>query len=253
MREIKPEELIQTLLDGAPGEDFEFIKTLPSGERVKTRYRLQVLRVDENHQALRAAQEYAKTLGEHKDYGDLYREAQAVELLAIAMRHTEKRDRPDGTSYYPRVFVTSKQLRDSFNESEMSVLLNCYQIAKSKHSSSQGLEEEEAETWIARLSDPLQGPFHLSQLDSLHWPGCILLLAGIARDLCQAAGVPLSISQATLESDQPSSPTDTGSSTGQPSASSIQDPTTELGPAFILTKEQAREILEKRKRKPDQG
>jgi hypothetical protein len=249
LREIQPEELILTLLDGAPTKIWDFTKILPSGERAKTQVRLRVLRVEENLQALQSAQEVAKEKGELGGYGDIYKEAQAYEVLQRALCHVKKRTRPDGTEYYPPIFTDARQLRSSFNESEIAVLLNCYDVTKSIFSALEGLEEREAETWIARLSDPLQGPFFLSQLDSRHWPACIVLLAGIARDLYQRAGLPLPSLQPTSASDPESSTADTGSSTQQPSASPMDDEEVTVTPGELLTKAQARALAAKTRKK----
>lgn len=250
LREIKAEELVLTLLDGAPTKVWQFTKILPSGERAKTQIRLRVLRVEENLQALQAAQEVAKEKGELGGYGDIYKEAQCYEVLQRSLCHVAKRTRPDGTEYYPPVFTESRQLRASFNESEIAVLLNCYDITKAEYSALEGLEEREAEMWIARLSDPLQGPFFLSQLDSRHWPACISLLAGVARDLYQRAGLQLPSLLLTSASVPESSTEDTGSSSSQPSASSTGDEEeVVVTPGELLTKEQARAMAKKTRKK----
>jgi hypothetical protein len=246
-KEIKPEELIQTLLEGAPSKEFDFVKFQPDGSKTTTKIRMRYLRAEESLKALKAAQDVAKELGELQGYGDIYREAQAYEILRPALCHPEKRTRDDGTSYYPALFTDTRQIRASFNEGEISVLLNCYNITKSLFSSLEGLDE--AETWIARLSDPLKGPFYLSQLDSHHYPACILMLAKIAADLYRSAGLPLPSLDDTSASDQPSSTPPTGSSGEQPSASSTE-PDLELGPDKILTADEARELVAKR-RKPE--
>lgn len=249
LKEIKPEELILTYLDGAPGETFDFVRVMPDGKRAKTKVRLQYQRAEHSMSALKAAQDHAKERGELEGYGDIYRESQAYELLRLALRHPEKSALPDGTQHYPPLFTDTRQVRLSFTESEIAVLLNCYQIVKSKYSALESLDEQDAEVLIAKLSDPLRGPFFLSQLDSLHWPGCILLLAGIVRDLYQAAGLQLPSLDSSSGSTQETSTAATGSSGEQPSASSTQDPTTEIGPGALLTKEQAREIVNRRQKK----
>jgi len=247
MKQIKPEETIATLLDGAPGEDFDFTRVLPSGERTNTRYRLQVLRVEENHHALRDSQKYAKEIGELEGYGDIYREQQAVEIILRSLRHPEKRERGDGTAYYPQVFTDARQVRMSFNETELAVLLNAYQITKAKHGALEGLDQHDAETWIARLSDPLRGPFFQSQLDSLHWPALIALLAAVSRDLYLEAGRTLPSLDDSSESAPASFAAATGPSGEPPSASSTASDVT-VGPEKILTAEEARAIVEERKK-----
>ncbi len=249
MEVIKAEDLILTLLDGAPTKIWNFTKILPSGERATVPVRLRVLRAEENMQALKSAQDVAHAMGELGGYGDIYKEAQCYEVLQRALCHIDKRKRADGTEYYPPVFTDSRQLRSSFNESEIAVLLNCYDVTKAEFSALEGLEEREAEMWIARLSDPLQGPFFLSQLDSRHWPACIALLAGIARDLYLRAGLPLPSLQPTSESNPESSTVATGSSTSQPSASSTDEEEATVTPGELLTKEQARALAKKRKKK----
>jgi hypothetical protein len=248
LREIKAEDLILTLLDGAPTKVWNFTKILPSGERVLTKVRLRVLRVEENLEAIRDAQTLAKEKGELGGYGDIYKEAQAYEVLQRALCHVEKRRRPDQSEYYPPLFTDSRQLRSSFNESEIAVLLNAYEATKAEYSALEGLEEREAEMWIARLSDPLQGPFHLSQLDSRHWPGCILLLAGMCRDLYQQAGLRLPSLEPTSESVPESSTMDTGSSTEQPSASSTDAEPVAVQAGELLTRDQARALAKKNRK-----
>jgi hypothetical protein len=247
LREIPPEELILTLLDGAPTKLWKFEKYLPSGEKVVSTIRLKVLRGEENLQALAASQEVAKEKGELGGYGDIYKEAQAYEVLQRALCHVNKRTRGDGTEYYPPVFTDSRQLRMSFNESEIAVLLNCYDITKAEYSALEGLEEREAELWIARFSDPLQGPLSLSQLDSRHWPACIYLLAGIARDCYREAGRPLPSLLGSSESSPENSAQDTGSSTAPPSASSTDaSEQVQVTAGELLTREQARALARKK-------
>lgn len=243
MREIPATELICSLLDGAPTKIFDFVKVQSTGERTVTKIRLRVLRIEENHMALRSAQAYAKS-GELEGYGDIYREAQAVEVLARALCHVEKHARPDGTDYYPPLFTDARQLRASFNEVEMSVLLNCYQIVKSEYGALETLDEHDAETWIGRLSDKLKGPFWLSQLDSLHWPGQIFLLAQQVKALREEVGRPLSTSPDSSESDRENSTSLTGDSSLQPSASS-DDSDEPIEAGALLTRDQARARVNK--------
>lgn len=239
MREIPATELIRSLLDGAPTKVFDFVKVQPSGERTVTKIRLRVLRIEENHNAIESAQAYAKHRKELEGYGDLYREAQAVEILTLALCHVEPHLRPNGDSYFPPLFTDSRQLRASFNEVEMSVLLNCYQIVKSEYGALETLDEQEAETWIGRLSDPLKGPFWLSQLDSLHWPGQIFMLASQVKALLAEVGRPVLTSPPSSESDRAISTSATGDSSSQPLASSDDDDAP-IEAGAILTRDQAR-------------
>jgi hypothetical protein len=240
MREIPASELLRSLLDGAPTKVFDFVKVQPSGERTITKIRLRVLRIEENHNAIRASQAYAKHGGELEGYGDIYREAQAVEVLTLALCHIDKHTRPDGTEYYPPLFTDSRQLRASFNEVEMSVLLNCYQIVKSEYGALETLDEHDSDTWTARLSDELRGPFWLSRLDSLHWPGQIFHLAKQNAALRLELGRPLLISADISASAQPSSTSLIGVSSPRPSASSVDD-AMPIEAGAILTRDEARQ------------
>jgi hypothetical protein len=247
LRKLDASELVKTLFDGAPGMDWELEKAMPNGERVLVPYRMQVLRVEENIDAIKCAQDYAKGKGELAEYGDIYREAQVYEILRRAVRHQEKREREDGTSYYPFVWVETSQLRSSLNEMEMAALLNAYQITKSHFGSVDGLDAHDSESWIARLSDPLKGPVSLSQLDSLHLPGMVLHLARVCRSLYEELGRELPSLEPSSDSAQESSTGSIGSSGSPPSASSTPNDLTTLGDR-ILTRDEALEIAKKRRR-----
>jgi hypothetical protein len=243
VEEVDPSVLVGTLLDGAPGQEFEIFHWLPDGKKVKTRVWLQMQRGEENTQALIDAQKSAKERGELQGYGDVYRESQAVEILQRAIRRPEKHTRPDGTSFHPHIFTDPYQLRCSMTEPAMAVLLNCYEIVKAKYGATESLEEREAETWIARMSDPLRGPFFLAQLDSRHWPGLISLLAGMLRDLYQRHGLPLPNSDGIWDSDQENSSSDTGTSGELPTASSMDDPDIEIPNDRQLSRDDARTLV----------
>jgi hypothetical protein len=246
-RTIKPEEDVATILGGALGLDWDLVKPLPTGERVRVPYRMQVLTSAENVAALKAAQETAKTVGELGDYGEIYKEAQAHEVLLRAMRHREPRERADNTSYHPPIFVDGSQLRESLNEMDMAALLNAYEITKRHFSIIEGLEEHDTESWIARLSDPLKGFFHLSQLDSRHWPSLVWLLANTCRDLLQELGRELPSLQPSTDSAPATSEASTGSSGEPPSASTTASPETTVLGDKQLTREEAEEIARKRR------
>lgn len=245
-----PHELVRSILDGGPSDVFDFVRVLPNGTRKNIPVRVQLLSVEENHAALIAAQDYAKKRGEiPKDYGDVYREAQAVELLARALRHVEKRERPDGTSYYPPLFVSSQQLRASFNEPEMAQCLNMYELVKAKFGAIEGFAEEDLDVWVERLREPLAGPFFLSRLDSTHWPELIYSLARRVWSLYEVLGQTPSSSLDTSESDLSSSGAGTTSFTELPSASSSEGES--LPTDHLLTRDEAREIIAKRPRHPE--
>lgn len=249
MREVSAVDIVgKYLTEGGPSDVFDFVRCLPDGERVKTQLRLQLLSCEDDLTALRAAQATAKANGETGDYGDIYKEAQAHEVLLRAVRAVEQHEHTDAnkTKYYPQLCVSTPHLRKAFNAAEMAVLLNCYQIVKAKYGPLESLEKEDAETWVARLSDPLRGPFFLSQLDSLHWPGLIVLLAEMCRDLYQAAGLQLPSLEPTSASPPEASTSDIGSSGEQLSVSSTQDPELKVPVGELLTRDQAAELLRKR-------
>jgi hypothetical protein len=241
--------MISTLLEGGPSLPWKLQKKKADGTVIEIPYRMKVLRAEENLSALKDAQDTAKARGEVQGYGDIYKEAQAHEVLRRAICHPEKRDRPDGSSYYPPVFVETSQLRESLTELEMAALLNAYEITKSTFAVVEGLEAHDAESWIARLSDALRGPFSLSQLDSAHWPALILLLARVCAGLYQELGRPLPSSGPTSASAPESSTSSTGSSGPPPSASTTESDgePIEVGSETLLTADEARELVAKRK------
>lgn len=246
-RQISPNEVVATLLCGQPGMDWDLEKVLPSGEHVSIPYRMQIIATDDSLGALKDAQTSAKDRGELEGYGDIYKESQAHELLVRAMRHREQRELPDGTKYYPPIFVETRQLRQALTELEMAALLNAYEITKSMFAVVEGLEAHDAESWIARLSDPLKGPFELARLDSLHWRPCILMLAQVARRLLEESGQSLPSLEPTSESDPDSSTSSTGSSGPPPSASSTGADPVQVPGDRLISKDEAAAILKQRK------
>lgn len=248
MREISATEMVAKYLKGAPSEVFDFVRVMPNGERVLIKIRVQLQRAEDNIQALVEAQNTARAKKETEGYGDIYKESQAHELLARALRATEVHALADDPNFYPPLFVSAAHLRTAFTESELAVLLNCYHIVKAKYGPLELLEKEDAETWIARLSDPLRGPFFLSQLDSLHWPGLIFLLATVARDLYQSAGLELPTLDVSSGSPSEDSTEDTGSSGAPPLVSSTQDPELKVPTGKLLTAEEAAEFVKARKK-----
>jgi hypothetical protein len=240
MQEFDPSELIQTLLDSAPGDEFWFER---GGKRGKVR--VQLLRIDEDHQVLAEAQKYAKDMGETpKEYGDLYRNAQAVGLVARCLRHTQKRQRADGTEYYPPLFVDEKTLRQSFTEAEIAQVLNMYELVKAKFGAVKHFSEEDLEAWAARLGDTLRGAYFLPLLDSSQWPELILSLAQQVCALRESLGRPLPSWQDTFESTRESSDTGTGSFSELPSAAS-SDQSVELPTDKLLDKASAAKLAKK--------
>jgi len=239
MREIPASELIRSLLDGVPSKVFDFVRIQEGGEKTVSKIRVKLLRLEENDSVLADSQAHAKHRKESEQYTDIYREAQAVELLTRALCHVDKHTRPDGTSYYPPLFTDSRQVRASFTATELSVLLNCFQIVKSEYGTLETLDEHDADMWTERFSDPLKAPFWLSQLDCNHYPGAILLLAAQVRDLRTEVGRPLSTSPDSSEFNPEISTSDTGISIEQPVASSENDPEP-IKAGELMTQDEAR-------------
>lgn len=217
-------DLLTTLLDCAPGEPFVLRRTTGDGVVKEIPVRLQVLRVDENHAALIAAQLYAKKRGELKEYGDVYREGQAIEILVRALRKPERQDRPDGTHYYPAFFLDSEQLRRALTERELVQCLNAYEITKAKYGSFETLEPDELDLAILKLADGYSGAHFLARLDSSQWPELLIAVARRAAGLLLSAGLIPSDSLDTSESGPASSSTDTTSPSGPPSDTSSVTP-----------------------------
>jgi hypothetical protein len=236
----KASDLVLGLLKGVPSELFSFKKVQADGSVRDYPIRVKLLRLEQNHQVLRDAQAYAKRQGEAPgDYGDIYREAQAVELLTLALCHVEDKTLPDGSSYFPPLFTDAQQLRASFTAPEMAQCLNMYELVKGKYGAIESFREEELELWRERLADTMRGPFFLSLLDSAHWPQLIFALAKEARDLRQQLGLPLSTSLDSLASDPSISTSSTGSFSELPQGQSQNG---ELLPTdHIMTAEEAKE------------
>lgn len=238
------DELVLGLLKGVPTELFKFKKVQPNGSVKDYDVRVKLLRLEQNHQVLKAAQEYAKQQGEAPGtYGDIYREAQAVEMLTLALCRTESNDLPDGTNHYPPLFTDPKQLRASFTAPEMAQCLNMYELVKAKYGAIERFSEDELGLWRDRLADSMRGPFFLSLLDSTHWPQLIFALAQEARDLRLALGLPLSTSLNSSESDPENSSISTGS------FSTLPEGQTETGEALptdhIMTADEAKERVQR--------
>lgn len=237
-------ELVRTLADVAPSDIFEFQKVQPDGTKKPYRVRVQMMRIDEEHQVLQSAQAYAKARGEvPREYGDLYKEGQAVALLTKALRRVDKRDRPDGTFYYPQIFTTEEQLRMSLTQPEMAQCLNMYEIVRAKYGATLHFSDDDLSQWVDRLGDPLRGPFFLSLLDSSHWPNLLLRLAQVVREASAEHQASMN-SPDSSESDPSSSAPGTGSFSSLPSARSIASDEP-LPEGSLLTREQAAELAKR--------
>ncbi len=212
-------ELVRTLLESSPSEILRFVRVGIDGVERSYGVRMRILRSAERIAALCAAQEFAKQHQEdQKQYSDLYKEAQAHEVVARALCHVEPRERPDGTKYFQPVFTSAEQLRQSFTEDEILRCLNMYTLVGAKYGGLMDFNENDVDMWASRLSDAIAGPFFLSRLDSLAWPGLTLSLARRVAELSESLSRPLPNWRVTSESDLSSSDPGTGSFTESSSA-----------------------------------
>lgn len=247
--ELDGAELVSGLMAPSPSAPFVISRIGNDGKRTEHQLRVRVLRASENIACISAAQKFAKANGElGKEYGDVYREAQAHEILTRALCMSQERERSDGTRYYPPVFVTSDQLRDSFTENEIALSLNAYEVVKAQFSCIESWAPEELDLWAARLSDTLLGPFFLSGLDSSHWPAALLSLAQEVRALRESLGRPLPSLRDSSESSLESSESGTGGSTSSPSAVLSGLPG-EVPSQTLLSREAARALVKERRDK----
>lgn len=238
--------LVLELTSPAPSEAFSLFKVKEDGSKVEFRLRMRLLRTEETIAALKEAQEYAQKNGEvSKDYGDIYKESQAVALITRALCRSDMREMPNGMRYYPQLFTSSQQLRASFTENEIAVCLNQYEVTKAKYRCFESFEPEELDKWAARLSDTLLGPLWLGRLDSAHWPALLMSLAQRVRALSESLGLPLSTTDGSSESSQETSPSGTGGST--PSPSVVSSGGEKLPEDRLLTKEEADAIVKQRR------
>lgn len=241
-----PSDLVMELMSPAPSEGFSLFKIKEDGSKVEFKLRVRMLRAEEDIAALKEAQAYAKENAEvSKDYGDIYREAQAVALISRVLCRPEQRELPSGTRYYPQLFTSSAQLRASFTSNEIAVCLNAYEVVKAKYRCLDAFEPAELDKWAARLSDTLLGPLWLGRLDSTHWPALLMCLAQRVQFLSESLGLPLSSSEPSSESSPETSVDGTGGSTLSPFVVSNAGET--LPSDRQLTKAEADEIIRARR------
>ncbi len=239
-----PAELITGLLSSAPSDLFTFKKVQEDGTIKDFAIRIKLMRLEEDTMILRDSQGYAKANGElPESYGDIYRNAQAAELLTRAICHTEEKVRADGTRYYPPLFSDSRQLRASFTAPEMAQCLNMYELVKAKYGAIETFTDEEYGRWRDRLSDQLRSGFFLQLLDSAHWPILMCRLAEEATHLRTLLELPSSTSLDTSASGLPSSESGTGEFSTLPDGRS--DDGIDLPTDHIMGADEARERVQR--------
>lgn len=241
---VQASELVRTLMDPSPSEVFVLKRwDDASGTFKDFRVRVRLLRIEQMHEALAAAQRYAQERGELKDYGDIYREAQGVEVVLRALCRPDPHD-ANGRKMFLPMFVDAKQLRSSFDEPEMAQVLNMYEIVKAKYGAIEDMDDSQLEFYLERLADGMQGAYFLAHLDSKQWPRLIFSLAHLAlsyrNSLSQITGDSLSSS----ESEPATSESGTTDFSTLPDAR-LEGSETQLPLDKLLTPEDARALVKK--------
>lgn len=220
--EPTPDELASNMLDIAPSMPFDLVRhqynpKTEQFEQVSEKIRVRLITVEQSHEAIQRAQAYAKSRKEDsRSYSDIYTEAQAIEVLTIAVCQPERTTLPDGKMFYGQRFVNAEHMRKALTQNEMAYLLNCFEVVKGFYGSMESVfNREEVETWVAKLSDPVRGPFFLAQLDSAHWLALLLSVAEMAAEQSRSLGRELTDLLGFSESDPENSDTGTTSSSGQ--------------------------------------
>ena len=243
--------LVRDLFEPSPSLRFELERKRADGSVETYPFRCRLLRVDQIHDAILAAQKYAKDRGELKDYGDIYREAMACELLQRAIVQEEMGERVEGgriKRWYRPMFVDTEQLRRSLDEAECAQLLNCYELTKAHFRAVQPYTEEEVEDMLDSLADAMMGPYFLGRLDSADWPHLIFVLARLARSWRPSKTQTPSDSLSSSESDPSTSDPGTTTFSELPVARSVSTPSVPDPPTDrILTREEAREIVKRQR------
>lgn len=235
-------DLVQDLAKfPAPSGAFCMTRHTCDGKKVEFRFRISVLRAFEDMECLRDAQRHAKEFGELQGYGDMYREAQAHELIARCLVAAEPFERQDGTMMWHRIFTSGQQVRENLVASEMAQVLNAYEVIKAKYGAIEQMDSATVDEWIAKLADDMDGGSFLSRLDSTVWGALLLLVSQRLAALDPAVQRLLSSSDNTGESDQASSQEPTGSFTGLP-ATHVEKDGTRLPQDRVLSSSEASDI-----------
>jgi hypothetical protein len=248
------DSLVRQLMTPSPSLPFELKRRQEGGGVKSFPVRVRVLHPEEIHDALVDAQAYARKRGEiSKDYQDLYREAQAVEVLLRAVCHPELVESADGkTRTWRRMFVNSQQLRSALFEHELAQLLNCYEVTKATYRYGPQFTEAQVDEYIEKLADDFAGPYFLGQLDSADVPELIFSLARRAMGLLVQAGWTSSGSQSSSGSESMSSETGTSGFTELPEALlTASSPPLPMPTDKLMTKEEARQFVRDQAKKPD--
>lgn len=249
--QAEPSEAVSALLSPAPSEVFSFgqWKHTAEGPKLEKRQvRIRQLRLSQIHEAIAAAQRYAKEKNDAAEHRDIYREEQAVQIAWRCLCYPDIRERPDGTQFWQPLYASDDHLRNSLTETEIAQVLNMYELVKAKFGQLEPFSDDEIDMWAARLTDAVLGEHFLALLDSSHWPALLLSLAREVQSLRAEVGRPLSTSLPSSESSPENSDLGTGEFTELPPASS-SDGELKLPTDRLLTKSDAQRIVRDRRRK----
>lgn len=172
--------LVRSFSQQSPSLGFVMRRTKRDGSVVEYPFRVRLLRAAQNFDVLAAAQAFAREKKEVEGYTDIYREAQAVELVQRVMLQDTPTPTPDGGETFLPYFVSGAQVRDSLDESEIAQVVNCYEITKAYFGFGSEVDEQSVAAVLDKLADEFSGPFFLSQFASLDWPQLIYTLARLA-------------------------------------------------------------------------
>lgn len=235
--------LVRSLMDPSPTLLFNMErKGAEEGDFEDHPFRVRVLRAIQNIDVLSASQRVAKEKKELEGYTDIYKEAQASELVARAMLKPDPVENGDGTVTFEPYFVGGDQVRASLDEAEIAQIVDCYLLTVA-HFDLDPLTEEDVEEMLEGLANEMTQTFFLKRVSSREWPALIYLLAKMLvntrRTLRSYVG--------TSESESATTGPGTSSFSKLPAARSKEYgemPTEEL-----LNPESAREMKRQRKRR----
>lgn len=237
MEELKKtdEEIAEQCASPRPSEPFTLYRIERKGgeyKRVpKGEYRMCLLTLKEQMDALREAQEYVEKVGEdQKQFRDIYGNIQGLALIAKALVHAKRHERADGTEVDVPVCTEIRQVLLRFNEADIAACLNMYEVVRYLYNPLITFKQGEVDRWIERLSHPVKGADFLGQLDSSQYRGLLLSMACRARDLTptrfQTPDQLLNSSESGQETSSPGTTTTSGllSSLGMAGLAPVSSP-----------------------------
>lgn len=238
-------DLVDEFLKPAPSLPFVLKRKQADGSVKEIPYRCRLLRLDQMTDVLRAAQAFAKESQELKDYGDIYREAQAHETIQRVMCRAEVGD----NGKLKPMFVDANHVRRSLDEIECAQILTTHQITREHFRMTGKVDAAQLEEMVHALADEMAGPYFLSQWDSADWPTFIFELARMVESLWKKTGyVPSSLDSSSESPLENSDPGTTGSPaelslqlSGDEEAeipTSVKPMTREEAKAFVLSQQQ---------------